>query len=45
VVARCNTGTRTKHRGDLPLHGRYVDRTRILIQPQAGIHARGMAGK
>jgi len=45
VVARGNTGTRTKHRGDLPLHGRYVDRTRILIQRQAGIHARGMAGK
>jgi hypothetical protein len=45
VVARSNTGTRTKHRGDLPLHGRYVDRTRILIQRQAGIHARGMAGK
>jgi len=45
VAARCNTGARTKHRADLPLHGRYVDRTRILIQRKVGIHARGMAGK
>ncbi len=37
--------TGTKHRADLPLHGRYVDRTRILIQRKVGIHARGMAGK
>jgi hypothetical protein len=36
VVARRNTGTRTKHRGDLPWHGRYVDRARILIQRQTG---------
>jgi hypothetical protein len=45
VVARCNAATRMKHRGDLPLHVRYVDRTRILILRQAGIHARGIAGK
>jgi hypothetical protein len=45
VVAKCNAATRIKHRGDLPLHVRYVDRTRILIQRQAGIHARGIAGK
>jgi hypothetical protein len=45
VVARCNAATRMKQRSDLPLHGRYVDRTRILIQRQAGIHARGIAGK
>jgi hypothetical protein len=36
AVARCNTRARTKRRGNLPLHGRYVDRTRILIQRQAG---------
>jgi len=42
VVARYNAATRIKH---LPLHVRYVDRTRILIQHQAGIHARGIAGK
>ena len=45
VVARCDAATRMKQRSDLPLHGRYVDRTRILIQRQAGIHARGIAGK
>ena len=45
VVARCNAATRAKQRSDLPLHVRYVDRTRILIQRQAGIHARGIAGK
>jgi hypothetical protein len=45
VVARCTVATCIKHRGDLPLHVRYVDRTRILIQRQAGIHARGIAGK
>jgi hypothetical protein len=45
VVARYNAATRMKHRGDLPLHVRYVDRTRILIQRQGGIHARGIAGK
>ena len=45
VVARCTTGTRTKHRGDLPLHGRYVDRTRIRIQRESATHARGIAGK
>jgi hypothetical protein len=32
VVARCNTGTQSKNRSDLPLHGRYVDRTRIRIE-------------
>ena len=37
VVARCNTGMRTKQWGDLPLHGRYVDRTRVRIQHQIGL--------
>src|ERR1700737_2393144 len=32
VLARCDTGTRIKDRNDLPLHGRYVDRTRVRIQ-------------
>jgi hypothetical protein len=32
VLARCNTGMRIKDRNDLPLHGRYVDRTRVRIQ-------------
>ncbi len=32
VLARCNTGMRVKDRNDLPLHGRYVDRTRVRIQ-------------
>jgi uncharacterized membrane protein YbhN (UPF0104 family) len=45
TVARCKTATRAKQHSDLPLHGRYVDRTRILIRRQAGIHARGIAGK
>jgi len=45
VAARCNTTTRTNQRSNPRLHVRYVDRTRILIQRQAGIHARGIAGK
>jgi hypothetical protein len=45
TVARCKTATRANQRSDLPLHARYVDRTHILIQRQAGIHARGIAGK
>ena len=45
VVARSSTGTRTKHRSDLPWHSRYVDRTRIRIQRESGTHARGIAGK
>jgi hypothetical protein len=45
VVARCNTGTRTKHRSELPWHGRYVDRARIRIRRESGTHARGIAGK
>jgi hypothetical protein len=32
VLARCNTGMRIKDRNELPLHGRYVDRTRVRIQ-------------
>jgi hypothetical protein len=32
VLARCNTGMRVEDRNDLPLHGRYVDRTRVRIQ-------------
>ena len=32
VLARCNTGMRIKDRTDLPLHPRYVDRTRVRIQ-------------
>jgi hypothetical protein len=32
VVARCTTRTRIEDRNRLPLHGRYVDRTRIRIQ-------------
>lgn len=31
MVTRSNTGTRTKNRGELPWHGRYVDRTRIRV--------------
>jgi hypothetical protein len=45
VVARSNTGMRTRQRGDLPWCGRYVDRTRIRIQRESGTHARGIAGK
>jgi hypothetical protein len=45
VVARSSTGTRTKHRNELPWHGRYVDRTCIRIQRESGTHARGIAGK
>ena len=45
VVARSSTGMRTKHRGELPWQGRYVDRTRIRIQRETGTHARGIAGK
>lgn len=45
VVARSSTGTRIKHRGELPWQGRYVDRTRIRIQRETGTHARGIAGK
>ena len=45
MVARCNTGTRMKHRSEPPWHGRYVDRTRVRIHRESGIHARGIAGK
>lgn len=45
VVARSSTGTRTKHRNELPWHGRYEDRTHIRIQRESGTHARGIAGK
>ena len=32
VLARCNTGMRIRDRSELPLHGRYVDGTRVRIQ-------------
>ena len=44
VVTECKTATRTKHGGDLPPHGRYVDRTRIVIQRQAGLTREGSPG-
>jgi hypothetical protein len=44
VVARCNTGTRIEDRNDLPLHGRYVDSTRIRIQRQPGFTREELPG-
>jgi hypothetical protein len=44
-VAVSVTGSRAHQAADTPLAGRYVDRTRIRIEPLNGNQARGIAGK